>query len=145
MEFLKRLFGGRPSQSSPGTSPPGLVPPPARLPVGPAPRWVSAWVGDFTDELDLDGYLGPEFHQDHGTARHEGSEYAILPAPVPISDLIGRAYLSNLWGPRMVEVAERSGVTQASCLLVYLHYRHEPSRHAKGPLRFLGSVQFETG
>ncbi len=112
---------------------------------GPARDWVSVWVGDFTEELALDGYLGPAFRRDHGCVAHENSAYGVHTAAMPLGQLLAEHAIYALWGRQILAVAASQGVSAASCSLVYLHYRHVPAHQAPGPLRFVGSVQMARG
>lgn len=55
----------RPQQDEEAT-PPAAPASPVATGSGPQAGWVSVWVGEFTEELDLDGYLGEPFDRDHG-------------------------------------------------------------------------------
>ena len=120
----------------------GAKAPIAPVPSGPARGWASVWVGDFTDELSLDGYLGPGFRRDHGCLPHDASEYDVRPKAVPLADLLSRSSLFASWGEPLLAVAAKAGVVSASCSLVYLHYRHAQAAPVRSPLRFVGSVPF---
>ena len=104
--------------------------------------WVSIWVGDFRDEMDLDGYLGTPFDRDHGTQRTHDGEYDVKPEPLAIEALLSGFYLSRMWLDAALAVASAAGVTGASCAVVRMHYRHAPAAAAPGPRLFLGSVPF---
>lgn len=106
---------------------------------GVAKGFVSIWIGNFKDELDLDGYLGPEFEADHGLTKAEG-EYAIHKVDVPLRELLEAFFLSERWIAAALDIATSKGETTASCAVVRTHYRHEPSAPSAGPLRFLGCV-----
>ena len=109
---------------------------------GPAEGWVSIWVGDFTDELDLDGYGDAELERDHGlrSIADLDGEYAVRDAPTPIADLLKSFWLANRWASRAASVCSAEGAEVASCARVYVHYRHVPSFEGRGPLRFAACV-----
>lgn len=109
---------------------------------GEASRWVSLWVGDFTDELELDGYLGRPFDHDHGTSPDGEGEYRVGTEIMPIETALADCYLAKTWAPAMAALARERGVETVTCVLVKVHYRHEERAPVAGPMRFVGSVAF---
>lgn len=102
--------------------------------------WVSVWVGDLTDELDLDAYLGAPFANDHGFALSGQGEYAVRPEAVQLAELLARFWLADRWLGKVVEAARARGLETASCALVEQHYHHVESLPPRGPLRFVVSL-----
>jgi hypothetical protein len=137
--FWNRLLGA--SKAADKTQPALLPAPGSALEA----RWASVWVGDLTDELSLDGYLGPAFLRDHGCLPHENSEFVVLPAAVPLADLLHGAFLADYWGEQLIAAAASAGVSSASCALIRLHYHHTEDIPSQSPLRFVGAVPFRMG
>lgn len=132
-----------PSEAPPPPASPPVSSPPPRHESGPRTGWVSVWIADFRDELDLDGYLGPDFDLDHKAKPHQGGEYTVRPAPEPIDALLAKFYRSAFWRDAVLDVARAQGITQASCVYAREHYHHAPAAPAPGPMRFLASVPIE--
>lgn len=131
----------RPQQDEEAT-PPAAPASPVATGSGPQAGWVSVWVGEFTEELDLDGYLGEPFDRDHGLEPTDQGEYVVRPSPLPLAELLDGCFLSDRWAPPLVEEARRRGVTEASCAVVRLHYRHTEQTPPNSPLRFVASIQW---
>lgn len=126
---------------SPSSAPPPSAPSASRF-SGEASRWVSLWVGDFTDELDLDGYLGTPFDRDHGMSPGGEGEYRVGTELMPIETALADCYLAKAWAPAMAALARERGVDRVTCVLVKLHYLHEEREPVGGPMRFVGSLAF---
>jgi len=110
---------------------------------GPVAGWVSVWVGDLTDELDLDGYFY-EFDEEHGLfKRGDDGGYCVKDSPQPLEALLESFFSSKTWLPALLELAEERGIHRASCAVIQFHYLHEPVAEAPGPLKFVGAVQIE--
>ena len=106
----------------------------------PEQGWVSIWVADYTDELDLDGYSPREFRADHGVCDFDQGEYAVHPQSEPIDELLHGFWLADRWAAEAIETCRQRGITEAPCVLVRVHYRHEPATPGTGPLRFAACV-----
>lgn len=104
--------------------------------------WVSVWVGDLTNELDLDGYLGAPFAADHGCKLSGQGEYTVQPAAMPLKELLARFSLADRWLASVLDTAQARGVHAASCAVVEQHYRYDAAGPGQGPLRFLASVRW---
>lgn len=98
------------------------------------------WVADYTDELDLDGYSRSEFRADHLVVDFDEGEYAVHPQAKPIDELLHGCRLADRWAEEAIAVCRRRGITEAPCVVVRVHYRHEPATPGTGPLRFAACV-----
>jgi hypothetical protein len=131
MSWWTRLFGPKTRGPAEGFS------------SGPSAGWVSAWVGDLTDELDLDGYLY-EFDRDHRLSeRGEDGGYTVGEEAKPLDALMSEFFLARSWASRMADEGRKRGIDRASCAVIQLHYRHAPAALAPGPLRFVASIRIE--
>lgn len=131
MGWWKRLFGQIEPKKKPEFS------------SGPSAGWISVWVGDLTDELDLDGYLY-DFDRDHRLyERSDDGGYTVEPSPAPLEPLLQGFHLSERWLPAVIEAGRGKAIERACCAVVQFHYRHQPVEEAPGPLRFVASVKLE--
>jgi len=106
----------------------------------PEQGWVSVWVADYTDELDLDGYSRSEFRSDHGVVDFDEGECAVHPQARPIDELLHGCWLADRWAEKAITICRQRGITEAPCVVVRVHYRHEPATPGTGPLRFAACV-----
>jgi hypothetical protein len=130
MSLWKRLFGKHEPAPAPFS--------------GPQAGWVSVWVADFTQELNLDGYSAAELGRDHGVVAFPGGAYSVFPAPRPMEDLLRGQWLSKRWAEAMLAICREKGIREAPCCVWRVHYRHVPAREGVGPLRFVGCVPLST-
>lgn len=112
-----------------------------------AAKQVSIWIGDFSDEMDLDDYLSEGFAEDFG--------FEIYPPDAPEAGAESETDIRSLlrgfssW-ERFVDAAEelahRRNIETASCAVVFYNFAYDPEliRTSDGPLRFLGTVPWST-
>ena len=104
---------------------------------------VSLWIGDISDETELDEYLGVCFASDFGFAIHS----SVGPECSAQEESDVRSLLEGFSQWRQfvdagVEKATAAGVATASCAIVLYNFEYDPSlvRNNNASVRFIGTV-----
>jgi hypothetical protein len=106
---------------------------------------IAVWLGDFSDLLDLDDYLGPEFERDYGFTINERSMPEISDpdgAEQNVRDLLNGFSGSRDWLDDAVHLCEQAGWSSAKAAVVFFHLRYRPELRTKAdaPLQFVTNV-----
>ena len=108
--------------------------------------YVSVWVGNFGDELDLDDYLGPKFEADFGFSLNARDMPEVtVEERKPIQEIVEGFSRSKTFKEELCETARLLGIASATTLVVFYNFcytRSESADTASKPLRFLGAFRF---
>ena len=107
---------------------------------------VAIWLGNFTDELDVDEYLYADFGRDFHCVPDEANvpEFAVRDSPVEISDLLKRFSQASHFAEAACKRACELGITTSSSAVIYYHTKFDPNQPCAvdAALLFLGNFEW---
>jgi hypothetical protein len=110
-----------------------------------APRQISFWLGDITDEIELDDYLSSKFSSDFGfeVFAPDGPE-ASAQEETGIRTLLTGFSQWQKFVDAAVALAAKLGVERASSAIVFYNFAYDPTlvanRNAR--FRFVGTIPY---
>jgi hypothetical protein len=110
-------------------------------------RCVAIWIGQFSDEVELDDYLFFEFPQDFEVEPGEENqpEIAVRVEAERINDLLGKFSQADLFLDKAQKTATEKGIIDAKCAVVYYFSNFDDENYVpcdSFPLRFLGNIEW---
>jgi Immunity protein 22 len=107
--------------------------------------FVSVWLGNISDEDDLDDYLADDFPDDFGFEidPEDGPEYDVAEPAAPVLELLeGFSCYEDFW-QEATNAAKSAGWEKASCALVFYNFAYEGGEVSNdSPLSFIGTFPF---
>jgi|GEM_PF-5608026 len=107
---------------------------------------VAIWLGQATDELEVDEYLGNDFGSDFHCCPEENNvpEFTVLPEPLKVHELLKPFSSSMHFMDAASNLAQQKGIIAATTAVIYYHTFFtsgtSPAHTAK--LIFLGNFEW---
>lgn len=106
-------------------------------------KHISIWIGNISDELELDEYLSENFAQDFGFEIHpsDGPECSATQKTDVRILIEGFSGWQTFIDPA-VDLAKSAGVTSASTTIVFYNFEYDPDmiQNTNAPVQFIGTI-----
>jgi hypothetical protein len=106
---------------------------------------ISIWLGDISDEIELDDYLSERFARDFGFEVYaaDGPECSAQ-EETDVRSLLEGISQWRTFVDAAVGKAAAAGVERASAAIVFYNFEYDPSlvQNEDAPMRFIGTVPY---
>jgi hypothetical protein len=106
---------------------------------------ISIWLGDISDELELDEYLSDQFAADFGFEIYPpaGPE-CTAQEPADVRDLLEGFSQWRQFIDAAIVKAKAIGINQASCAVIFYNFAYDTSliQNDIAPIHFIGTIAY---